>query len=143
MMRQGDIGMLIKGINDQIERRANLRFRPFGLTLAQMRVLFYLRDREGERTTLRDIEEYFGVSHPTVTGILRRMEAKGLVTGEPDGADRRCRAVRLAGSEALDMALREMPPDRLEPMLTRGLSEEECRQLRRYLAVVLRNVQGI
>ena len=141
-VKQGDIGLLIKSINEQMERKANLLFRPFDLTLAQMRVLFYLRDREGEKTTLRDIEEYFGVSHPTVTGILRRMEAKGLVTGCTDGEDRRCRVIRLVHSEPLEAVLQQMPPDRLEPMLTRGLGEQEIEQLRRSLITVLHNVQN-
>ena len=101
-----------------------------------------LRDREGEKTTLRDIEEYFGVSHPTVTGILRRMEAKGLVTGCTDGEDRRCRVIRLVHSEPLEAVLQQMPPDRLEPMLTRGLGEQEIEQLRRSLITVLHNVQN-
>lgn len=142
-MPQGDVGLLIKGIHEQLEKRANLMLRQFDLTLTQTRVLFYLHDHQGEKTTPKDIEDYFGVTHPTVVGLLQRLEGKGFIVSEPDEGDRRCRVVRLAADGPLDRVLCKMPPESMEPMLTRGLTPAEIAQLRRSLEIVYQNVQEL
>ena len=41
----------------------------------------------------KDIEEAFHLSHPTVSGLLSRMEKKGFVQLRPDENDRRCKRI--------------------------------------------------
>ena len=41
----------------------------------------------------KDIEEAFHLSHPTVSGLLSRMEKKGFVELRPDENDRRCKRI--------------------------------------------------
>lgn len=64
------------------------------LTSAQGRILGFL---ERSRTTpcARDIEELFHLSHPTVSGLLGRLEKKGFIQLLPDEVDRRCKRIYL------------------------------------------------
>ena len=64
------------------------------LTAAQGRILGYLTRRETPPCS-RDIEEEFHLSHPTVSGILSRLEQKGFVALRPDPRDRRCKRIHI------------------------------------------------
>lgn len=62
------------------------------LTAAQGHVMGYITHRE-QPPCARDIEEAFHLSHPTVSGILSRLEKKGFIEFRPDEADRRCKRI--------------------------------------------------
>ena len=62
------------------------------LTSAQGHIMGYLCHRELPPCP-KDIEEKFRLSHPTVSGLLSRLEKKGFIELKPDGQDRRCKRV--------------------------------------------------
>lgn len=64
------------------------------LTAAQGPILGYLSRRETPPCS-RDIEEEFHLTHPTVSGLLNRLEKKGFVEFRPDEGDRRCKRICL------------------------------------------------
>ena len=72
-MEQFQIGCLLKMITDKIKMRADADLAQQGLTLTQSRVLGYL-DRSGGQATQKEIEGFLQVSHPTVAGVIGRME---------------------------------------------------------------------
>ena len=77
----------------------------------------------------RDIEEEFHLSHPTVSGILSRLEKKGLVEAVTDPADKR---VKLAHLTPAGIALHAQSRQRVvesEERLTALLSDEEKEML--------------
>ena len=78
-MEQFQIGCLLKMITDKIKMRADADLAQQGLTLTQSRVLGYL-DRSGGQATQKEIEGFLQVSHPTVAGVIGRMEQKGFVS---------------------------------------------------------------
>ena len=71
MDRENDIGFLIKLIYDDLGRVLGRRFQATGLTPSQAEVLQFANSRSGARTTLRDVEAFLGVSHPTVVGLVQ------------------------------------------------------------------------
>lgn len=75
-----DIGFFIKNIHDKLERLANAQFASVGLTGAQVRVLIFLAHQKNCETTQKELETFLDVSHPTINGILHRMEDKGFIT---------------------------------------------------------------
>lgn len=89
-MEQFQIGCLLKMITDKIKMRADADLAQQGLTLTQSRVLGYL-DRSGGQATQKEIEGFLQVSHPTVAGIINRMEQNGFVRS---GSTRRTNAAR-------------------------------------------------
>ena len=62
------------------------------LTASQGRVMGYLAHRE-EPPCARDVEEAFQLTHPTVSGILSRLEKKEFIEFRPDEQDKRCKRI--------------------------------------------------
>lgn len=70
----------------------NREMSDYGLTPSQARIVGFLIMRETPACA-RDVEEFFDLSHPTVSGILSRMEAKGFIEMRPDETDRRIKRI--------------------------------------------------
>ncbi len=62
------------------------------LTSAQGRILGYL-GATSNAPCAKDVEEVFRLTHPTVSGLLGRLERKGFVEIRPDEQDRRCKRI--------------------------------------------------
>lgn len=62
------------------------------LTAAQGHIMGYLTHCQSPPCP-RDVEEVFHLSHPTVSGILSRLEKKGFLELHPDENDRRCKRI--------------------------------------------------
>lgn len=91
-MEQYPIGCLSKMITDKIKIQADANLAQHDLTLTQSRVLGYLA-QNGGMATQKEIEGFLQVSHPTVAGVIGRMEQKGFVSCRPDPADKRSKIV--------------------------------------------------
>lgn len=136
-----DIGYLLKVIQEHTERHANQIFKPVDLTSSQVRVLKYLRERSGERTTQKELQQYLRVSHPTVVGIVQRLEHKGFVRAEFDGEDKRNKYLYLTEKEAELFEQMKVSHENLEHLLTRGMSVEQIEALKGLLTMVYENVK--
>lgn len=132
-MHEDDIGLQIKQINDQLSRLSNAQLKMRGLTLSQMRMLDYLNHNAGHDVSQHELEEYFQVAHPTVIGIVKRLEKKGFVSTSISTDDHRVRYVTptktgrdcvLEGGNARNEA---------EQLLLAGFSAEEARQFHDFL----------
>ena len=137
-----DIGYLIKNIDDRLRQNANRDLETVGLTFSQIRVLFHLRHREssGLQTSCKDIELILGVAHTTVLGLLKRLEAKGLIRTAVRGSDRRVRDVFLGSIEPGLWTFGEEHRKRAEKRILAGFSREEKAALRKALAKILANL---
>ena len=91
-MEQYPIGCLLKMITDKIKIQADANLAQHDLTLTQSRVLGYLA-RNGGTATQKEIEGFLRVSHPTVAGVIGRMEQKGFVSCRADPSDKRSKLV--------------------------------------------------
>lgn len=95
------IGSLIKVANTLIERELNNRVAALlpdlGLTGPQVTLLVYLYDSKGRTVTQREVADRFVLSHPTIRGIVRRLEKAGLVDLSQLGSDRRQIVLSLSG----------------------------------------------
>ena len=72
-----DVGYMLKKVNDRIHIQADANLKECGLTFSQMRVLMVLR-KNGGQVSQKMIEEELGVAHPTVVGIVSRLEKNAL-----------------------------------------------------------------
>lgn len=70
----------------------NRELSDFELTPSQARIVGFLIMSK-KPVCARDVEKFFALSHPTVSGILSRMEAKGFIEMRPDDADRRIKRI--------------------------------------------------
>ena len=132
-----DVGFLLKQISNAMGRRANHGLKD--VTISQLRVMIFLAKQPPLTCFQRDVERSFNVSHPTVTGLIKRLEAKGYVQVCPGRQDRRCKELQLTaeGEAMLQQAAAHRAA--MERQLCRGLSAEEMAQLRRMLGRLYQN----
>lgn len=111
------------------------------LTAAQGRVMGYIAHRR-EPPCSRDIEEEFQLSHPTVSGLLSRLEKKDFIEFRPDEHDRRCKRIYVSpkGKECTDRMHRIILDN--EAQMVRGFTPEEQEQFRAFLDRAIKNMCG-
>ena len=136
-----DIGFLVKLVHDAIDRRINQELESQRLTNSQLSVLSFLCMRGDADTTIRDIQDFLKVSHPTAAGLVRRLEQKGFVHLLTDPRDKRARIVQLDDSVISNAQLEPKPTLHMEERLLAGLSDEERRQLCELLMRVYENIK--
>jgi len=138
-MKEKNIGYLIKIISDKLRMRADADMVEHNLTLSQCRVHAYLNHHDGEATQ-KEIETFMEVSHPTVVGIISRMERAGHVVTRTDETDKRNKIVRLTDeSRAMGWEIEQTTLAREKAMLA-PLTEEEVSELRRMLEIIYQNI---
>ena len=135
-----DIGYLLKILNEQIRKRADKELVAYDLTFAQMQVMWFVHSRGGE-TTQKEIEKFFRVSHPTVAGLISRMEKKGFLETRVNPEDRRGRLVGTTkkADQFRDVSIQNRKDT--EKMLRAHLSDEELSELKRMLKIIYKNLK--
>ena len=129
-MSQQHIGYLTKLISDRVKVHMDSVFVCHGLTITQSRVLGFLAHHQN-RATQKEIEDFLNVSHPTVVGIINRLEQSGFVERLSDPGDRRSRIVS-ATEQAQSLSHEiELQIDENERQMVRGLTEQETVELKR------------
>lgn len=85
-------GYLLKVLCGCMKASMDNALASMDLTSAQGHIMGYLAKRT-QPPCSRDIEETFHLSHPTVSGLLSRLEKKDFIALRPDDADRRCKRI--------------------------------------------------
>ena len=136
-----NLGPRLRFLNNRITQYMNQQFLALDLTSTQSFILHHLSLHENEAMYPKDIEKRFHLTHPTVSGVLQRLEAKNFIVIEPDRADRRCKRIRLTDrarrcDEAVGQAF-----ETLERLMCSGMSEEEQQTLLRLLDLASANLR--
>lgn len=140
MTMEQAIGPRIKRISTALDRKRTRDLEDLELTSSQGMVLGYLARNREDPVSPGDIGRHFGLSHPTVTGILQRLEAKGFVEYADDPEDRRRKRVAVT-ERALECHARILEGfANTEALLTVGMSEAERSQLLALLNRVAENM---
>lgn len=124
-----------------VDQQISASLEDVELTCSQGHVMGFVT-HQAEMPCPRDVEEAFGLSHPTVSGLLARLEKKGFLELIPDEHDRRCKRIRMLpkGREYMDrlhLTIRET-----EGRLVKDMSPEEQEAFARYLDQAIRNLGG-
>ena len=90
-----NLGPRLRYLNNRITQYMDQQFLALDLTSTQSFILHHLSLHEQEAVYPKDLEKRFHLTHPTVSGVLQRLEAKNFIIIEPDKADRRCKRIRL------------------------------------------------
>lgn len=136
-----DIGFLFKQINMQIKKGIDKNLMEYDLTTSQSRVLFFIYFRGEEKTSMKDIEGHLNVTHPTVIGIVRRLEEKGFVVTASDPGDRRVKLVEITEKTTKMIKKLDQGKRKMDEKLLKGFTERETRELRRMLSMIEDNLR--
>lgn len=126
-MADNHIGYLIKQVFLMNQAKLNTMFAEFDLTASQTFTLIYLfKATEHHRLVhQKDIEEAMDISNPSVTGILNRLEHKGLIHRVSSAKDARVKNIVVSEQALeLDKILREKFRENEEELVS-ALNDEE------------------
>lgn len=134
-------GHLARVLHACADQAVTAALTQMDLTAAQSHVLGYITHRK-EPPCPRDIEEAFQLSHPTVSGILSRLEQKGFIELRPDEQDRRCKRIYLRpkGWELNEMMHQTIRAT--EEKMVQNFTEEETAQFTDLLRRAIDNLGG-
>ena len=133
---------MIKILNTTIERDMNRTLAKFDLTGGQGAILGYLVHHPEIEICQKDLEKEFELSHPTMSSIVARMEAKGIVSTEALEKDRRFKKIVLTEKgKALDREVFSFIEEN-DARLMHGFSEEEKQKMIELLYRMMQNVNA-
>ena len=136
-MQEINFGRMIRIIHWHMDQVFNNFLREYNLTLSQVEILRYLNMHRNEEVHQKDIEKFFHISNPTVSGLLNRLEEKGFIARETDLNDTRKKTVK-STNEALAMAKKlKKTMDQFEDDLLSALNNDEKQRLKEYLMRII------
>ena len=132
------IAILIKRLSLEIDKLSNPILDPYDLTNSQFKILKYLLMSPPDSVKQVDIEHYFSMTNPTVTGLVQKLEKKGMIERKVNPQDSRskilCPTQKTLEMKELLVSLGE----KLEGELTEVLTDREKQELLRLLKKLLR-----
>lgn len=111
------------------------------LTAAQGHILGFLAHR-ADAPCPRDIEEAFHLSHPTVSGLLNRLEKKEFIVIRPDGHDKRCKRIFLLPRGEASCQKMHHTIQSIESRMVQDFTAEEQETFTRLLDRAIQNMGG-
>jgi MarR family transcriptional regulator, transcriptional regulator for hemolysin len=131
-------GHLINRSAKLLLRWGDVRFQALGLTIAQMPVLYALKD--GAALTQKELASLAQIEQPTMAQLLGRMERDGLIRRKPNPDDKRSSLIALS-----PLALKKLPKAKAvllegSSIALRGFTEREIATLSRLLLRVVDNL---
>ncbi|SIO07207.1 DNA-binding transcriptional regulator, MarR family [Carnobacterium alterfunditum] len=126
-----EIGMEIRKLTNFIHRNIESRKiedKGFPMTKMHAMILGYLNKFKDEEICQKDIEKKFSMRRSTTSKMLKNMEEKGLIERVSIERDARVKKLQLSkkGKSLVEEVSKEF--QRIENLLSEGLTEEEIEQ---------------
>ena len=132
-------GHLIRILHWCTDQSMTNALETMDLTAAQGHIMGFLAHQK-QAPCPRDIEAEFQLSHPTVSGLLSRLEQKGFIELRTDPGDRRCKRIYvLPKGHACHETIHRII-DENEQKVVAGFSEEEKQQFAALLQRAISNM---
>lgn len=124
-MSNEKIAILLKKAELVIDKFTNQILAPYDLTHTQFKILMTLYRSPDTSVRQADIEKKFGMTNPTVTGIIHNMEKKNLVKRVENPNDKRSKFIVLTPqARQMEARMHELSEQR-EKQIRRNLTDEE------------------
>ena len=132
-------GHLFRVLHCAISQSMTQALGQMELTSAQGRIMGYLARRK-EPPCAKDIEEEFHLSHPTVSGLLSRLEKKSFIEFRPDEKDGRCKRIYVSpkGLDCHERIFHVILEN--EKRVVQGFTQEEKEQFATLLTRAVENM---
>lgn len=134
-MREDDISRLIKHINFKVKTKGDTVLKKRDLTFSQMQLLFTL-ERNGGSLSQKELEEKLGVAHPTVVGLVKRLEKNDYVKSIIDENDKRQKIIIVSKNAQKFKDEMSKQFHEISMKMFEKLSDEEKEELFRMLSII-------
>lgn len=132
--------MEFKILNTAIERILNKEMAELDITYTQATVIGFLNLNQSKDICQKDIEHGLGLTHPTVSSTLNRLEDKKLIATEPFENDRRYKKIVLTNkSSDMALAIKEKKRKITERLFT-GFTEDDAEMLSAIIKRLIANI---
>ena len=134
-------GHLVRILHWCTDQAMTASLEKMDLTAAQARIMGYL-SHQSQPPCPKDIEEAFHLSHPTVSGLLSRLEQKDFIELRTDPEDRRCKRIYILpkGQECHQTMHQAILST--ESRLVQNFRPEEKEQFAEFLQRAIANMGG-
>lgn len=134
-------GRRIRVLHRWMDQTMNDTLAQMGLTAAQGHIMGFL-SQQTEPPCSRDVARALELSHPTVSGLLARMERKGFVQLRQDPQDKRARRIYLLprGESCIQCIMETIR--RVEQRMVTDFTAEERDRFLEYLDRAIANMGG-
>ncbi len=136
-------GLKIAIIDRTFKRMMDKWASDMGLTFAQIRVLKEISEMEEQgisEINQKDLEKYEKVSHPTMTGILQRLESKGFVKCCPSEIDKRLKKISCTDQSKNMFKKLDAKDYQVFHEMCKGFSQEEITMLNSFFDRMIANI---
>ncbi len=141
MKKENNIGFLIHRISNRMRTNFDAQMKKYDLTYSQSQVLFHLKNNGGSMSQ-RQLQDMMKVSHPTMVGLVQRLEANDFVRTSLDDKDRRNKIVSLSQQAELFSNDVEASRKKNRKKMLKGFDEKEEEELYRLLERVYENINA-
>jgi DNA-binding MarR family transcriptional regulator len=132
--------MEVKILNTAIERTLNKEMAELGITYTQATVIGFLKKNEEKEICQKDVEHSLGLTHPTVSSILIRLEEKDFIQTTPFSSDRRYKRILLTDKSNQMAAVIQEKINAISETAFSGLDEEKQDELSNMIQQIVRNI---
>ena len=135
-------GHLIRILHWCTDQTMTDALNKLNLTAAQGRLMAFVVHRGEQPTYAKDVEAELHLTHPTVSGLLSRLEQKGFVELRRDPEDRRCKRIYVLpkGRDCQHTMYQIILSN--ENRFVQGFSSEERAMFRSMLQRAIDNMRG-
>ena len=123
------VAILVKRLSQECDKIAYPILQPYKLTLVQYKIIKYLYLHPADSIRQIDIERFYCLTNPTVTGILKNLERDGWIVRRANPKDGRSKIISLTAKAMEYMEAMYGAGDQIETELTAPLLPEEKQQL--------------
>ena len=135
------IGFLVHDVARSFTAAYTALVKPLGLTRPQARAVAYISRYPG--LTQRDLAGYLSITDMSATGLLDRMEQKGLISRGPDPTDRRIKRVFLTKSAEGSLSAIRRQVDILTDEATKSIPRGELSRMTKLLRQMESNLENL
>ena len=142
MDKGNNIGILIHRIDKKIKANMDIDLNRYDLTFSQSQVLLFLRLNEG-KLSQKKLQDMMRCSHPTMVGLIQRLEANDFVRTYTDEEDKRYKIVELTDKALAFGNDMKKTREQNEKQMVKGLNKEEKEILMDLLDRVYKNISEV
>ena len=121
-MNTTDILIKIRKIARSINLESKKVQKEYGVSIPQILCLDFLSYSEGYQSTQGEIKKFLNLNSSTTSGIINRLESKGLIARLPKSGDKR--VVKIVLTSKGSILLKKIPP-LLQDQLTKKLQTQD------------------